>query len=87
MGLMERPAFQLKLVSLLGVVACIALNLWLFRLGALWGIVGLNVSKHVVIAYLCQVLGVDRRGQGVPQPSPVQVPVPGRPAASSAAIP
>jgi hypothetical protein len=58
---MERPAFQLKIVSLLGLVACIALNLWLFRLGPLMGIVGLNVTKHVLIAYLCQVLGVNRR--------------------------
>ena len=46
---------------MLGLVACIALNFWLFRLGAFWGIVGLNVTKHVAIAYLCQVLGVDRR--------------------------
>jgi hypothetical protein len=61
---MEQPRFQLKIVSALGLVACIALNLWLFRLGALWGIVGLNVSKHVVIAYLCQILGVDRRLHG-----------------------
>jgi hypothetical protein len=58
---MERPSFQLKIVSLLGLVACIALNLWLFRLGPLLGIVGLNITKHVVIAYLCQLLGVDRR--------------------------
>jgi hypothetical protein len=61
---MERPPFQLKLLSLLGLVACIAVNLWLFRLGALWGLVGLNVSKHVVIAYLCQILGVDRTRPG-----------------------
>jgi hypothetical protein len=46
---------------MLGLVACIALNFWLFRLGAFWGIVGLNLTKHVAIAYLCQVLGVDRR--------------------------
>jgi len=67
---MEHPRFQLKIVSLLGLVACIALNLWLFRLGALWGIVGLNVSKHLVIAYLCQILGVDRRlHQGASPPA------------------
>ncbi len=66
---MEHPRFQLKIVSLLGLVACIALNLWLFRLGALWGIVGLNVSKHLVIAYLCQILGVDRRLRQNPTPS------------------
>jgi hypothetical protein len=61
---MERPVFQLRILSLLGLVACIALNLWLFRLGPLPGIVGLNVSKHLVIAYLCQILGVDRRRRG-----------------------
>jgi hypothetical protein len=58
---MRRPAFQLTVATMLGLVACIALNFWLFRLGAFWGIVGLNVTKHVAIAYLCQDLGVDRR--------------------------
>ena len=52
----------MTVASMLGLVACIALNFWLFRLGVFWGIVGLNVTKHVAIAYLCQVLGVDRRG-------------------------
>jgi hypothetical protein len=58
---MERPSFQMTVASMLALVACIALNFWLFRLGAFWGIVGLNITKHVAIAYLCQVLGVDRR--------------------------
>ena len=49
-------------------VACVALNIWLFRLGALWGILGLNVTKHVVIALLRQNLGVDRAvPAGAPQ--------------------
>ena len=78
---MERPVFQLTVASLLGLVACIAFNIWLFRLGPLWGIIGLNVSKHVVIAYLCQILGVDRnpkrdRGEGTSVPAPA--PLPGR---------
>ena len=42
-------------------VACIAFNIWLFRLGVFWGILGLNVTKHVMIAYLCGASGVDRR--------------------------
>lgn len=63
MRTMERPGFQVSVAALLGLVACIALNVWLFRFGPLLGIVGLNVSKHLVIAYLCQVLGVDRRKQ------------------------
>ena len=46
---------------MLRLVACIALNFWLFRLGVFWGILGLNVTKHVLIAYLCGALGVDRR--------------------------
>ncbi len=51
----------MTLSAMIGIVACVALNFWLFRLGIFWGIVGLNVTKHVLIAYLCQVLGVDRR--------------------------
>src|SRR2546423_15797 len=39
---MQRSGFQLSVASMLGLVACIALNIWLFRLGALWGILGLN---------------------------------------------
>ncbi len=58
---MERSTFQMTVGAMLVVVACIALNFWLFRLGIFWGIVGLNVTKHVLIAYLCQVIGVDRR--------------------------
>jgi hypothetical protein len=68
---MERPAFQVTVAAMLGVVACVALNIWLFRLGVLLGIIGLNVSKHLLIAYLCQVLGVDRRR---PRPAPNPVP-------------
>lgn len=58
---MERPSFQLSVAGMLGVVAAVALNVWLFRISVLMGIIGLNVTKHVVIAYLCQVLGVDKR--------------------------
>ena len=58
---MERPVLQMTVASMLGLVACIALNFWLFRLGVFWGILGLNVTKHVAIAYLCEILGVDRR--------------------------
>jgi hypothetical protein len=57
---MERPSLQLSVTSLLGLVACVALNIWLFRLGPLLGILGLNISKHVIIAYVCKVVGVDK---------------------------
>ncbi|MGC8643888.1 MAG: hypothetical protein ACP5XB_28845 [Isosphaeraceae bacterium] len=69
---MERSNFQLSLAALLGLVACVALNFWLFRVGVLWGILGINVTKHVAIACLCQVLGVDRTVQPLPAgpPSP-----------------
>lgn len=68
---MERPGFQLSVAGLLALIACVAFNIWLFRLGPLWGIIGLNLTKHVVIAYLCQVLGVNRStASHVPQSSP-----------------
>ena len=76
---MERPGLQLSVASMLGLVACVALNIWLFRLSMLWGIIGLNVSKHLVIAYLCQVLGVDKRPGRAPSSRPV-TPRPGVPA-------
>lgn len=66
--IMERPGLQLSLATMLLVVACVAFNLWLFRLGPLLGIVGLNLTKHVVIAWLCQVLGVDRRRRAATGP-------------------
>jgi hypothetical protein len=74
MVIMERARFQLSVSSMLGLVACVAVNIWLFRFGPLMGIVGLNITKHVIIAYLCQTMGVDRTGtraraRGVPTPS------------------
>ncbi len=53
---------QFRLTTLLLAVACVAINVWLFRVGALWGILGLNVTKHVVIAVLCKNLGIDHEG-------------------------
>jgi hypothetical protein len=47
--------------AVLGLVAWMTLNIWLFRLGAFWRILGVNVTKRATIAYLCQVPGVDRR--------------------------
>jgi hypothetical protein len=76
---MERATFQMTVGAMLAVVACIALNFWLFRVGVFWGILGLNVTKHVVIAYLCQTIGVDRRQSPetsrVVAPSTPRVPV------------
>ncbi len=74
---MERPSVQLSLAGMLGLVACVALNIWLFRLGTLLGIIGLNISKHLIIAYLCQVLGVDKRV--TPEPDPLSKPTRERP--------
>ncbi|WP_074306342.1 hypothetical protein [Singulisphaera sp. GP187] len=66
---MERSSFQLSVAGLLALVACIALNIWLFRLGPLWGIIGLNLSKHVIVAFLCQILGVDKPQTQNPTPT------------------
>ena len=77
-GSMERPVHQMSVATMLVLVACIALNFWLFRVGVFWGIVGLNVTKHVMIAYLCQVLGVDKR-KGTDRPRPSPAPAQGQP--------
>jgi hypothetical protein len=68
---MDRPRLQITVAGLLLVVACVAINIWLFRVGILWGLLAVNVTKHVLIAYLCQVLGVDRR-RGPAGPAPRQ---------------
>lgn len=60
MPFMQRLPLQLSVTGLLILVAGVALNLWLFRFGMLAGLLGLSVTKHVVIAWLCQVLGIDR---------------------------
>jgi hypothetical protein len=57
---MLRPTFQMTVGAMIGVVGCVALNFWLFRVGVFWGILGLNVTKHVLIAGLCQAIGLDR---------------------------
>ncbi len=46
---------------MLALVACVALNFWCFRVSAILGFVALNVTKHVVIAQLCQAVGLNRR--------------------------
>jgi hypothetical protein len=46
---------------MLVLVACVALNIWLFRISIFLGLVGVNITKHVLIAWLCQVVGVDKR--------------------------
>jgi hypothetical protein len=56
----------MSLTMMLVLVACIAVNLWLFRVGIFWGVVALNVTKHVAIAVLCQMCGVNRKPSDQP---------------------
>ena len=55
------PRPQMSLTMMLALVACVAVNLWLFRVSIFWGVVALNITKHVAIAALCQVVGVNRK--------------------------
>jgi hypothetical protein len=84
--IMERPILQISVATMLGLVACIALNFWLFRIGVFWGIVGLNVTKHVMIAYLCGALGVDRRQPAISTPARA-VNIPQVPASTCPSLP
>lgn len=45
---------------MLGLVACVALNIWCFQVHAILGFVSLNVTKHVLIAQLCHAVGLNR---------------------------
>jgi hypothetical protein len=60
---MNERAIQVSVAGLLLLVACVAINVWLFRVGFLAGLVGLNVSKHVAVAVICKAVGVNRRAQ------------------------
>jgi hypothetical protein len=60
---MARTDLQISVAAMLGLVACVAMNVWLFQVGFLYGLVGLNVTKHVVVAVLCQAIGVNRRDE------------------------
>ncbi len=66
--MMTRTGLQMSVAALLGLITCVALNLWLFRFGVIIGLVGLNLSKHLLIAYLCQVMGVNRRKEHEQKP-------------------
>jgi hypothetical protein len=66
---MERRGITFSVASLLGLVACVAVNLWCFRVHVILGIVALNITKHVVIAQLCQAVGVNRRTASTPAPA------------------
>lgn len=76
----SRP--QISLMSLLAVVACVAANLWLFRLGTLWGLIGLNITRHVLTASLCRLIGLDRREPSPADVAPVDAERPGPPGAA-----
>jgi hypothetical protein len=73
---METSRIQVSLTTMLVLVACVAVNFWLFRLGWLWGVVGLNITKHVVIAQLCQAVGLNRKvddPSSRPKPKPPRI--------------
>ena len=58
---MEHRGIQMSIRAMLALVACVAVNIWCFKVSALLGFVGLNITKHVIIAQLCLVLGVNRQ--------------------------
>ena len=65
-GSMKRAEHANLVVGLTVLLACVALNVWVFRFGILYGLVGLNLTKHVGVAVLCQAVGAH---QGTPAPS------------------
>ncbi len=57
---MKRAERWNLVVGLLGLAACALVNLWVFRFGIIFGLVGLNITKHVGVAVLCQAIGVNK---------------------------
>lgn len=57
----QRPGVGRSIGSLLLLVAAVAVNVASFRASFLLGFVALNVTKHLAIAHLCRVIGVNRR--------------------------
>jgi hypothetical protein len=62
---------QISLTMMLALVACIAVNFWLFRVGIFWGMIALYITKHVVIAAFCQMVGLNREPDVVPVPEKI----------------
>ncbi len=69
--MMRRAERWNNVVGLLGLAVCVLVNVWLFRFGILVGLIALNITKHVGVAVLCQIIGV-----GKPKPAPTSCPTP-----------
>lgn len=54
-------------LSVVGLLACALFNVYVFRFGVLYGLVGLNLTKHVGVAVLCQAIGVHKGKLLVPR--------------------
>lgn len=72
--IMKTPPMQMSLMGWLILIGVVAGHIWLFRQSVLWGILGLTFTKHIVIAYLCQVLGVDKEPRANPAPAATSTP-------------
>lgn len=68
---MNPPRFQFSLSRMIVLVAAVAVNLWLFRINTFLGLFGLMMSKHVLIAVLCQSTGVDQKRKPRPEAPPI----------------
>lgn len=53
-------------VGPLALGATLALNAWLFRRGVFYGLIGLNLTKHVAVAVLCRAVGVPKPREASP---------------------
>lgn len=62
-GMNASPRWN-AVVGPLALGATVAFNVWLFRLGFFYGLIGLNLTKHVAVAVLCRAIGVPRARPG-----------------------
>jgi len=52
-----------RLITVAAAAEIISLNYYLFRLGVIWGIIGLTITKHVVVAWICMRADADRESR------------------------
>ena len=65
---------QIRVTTMMLLVAGIAINCWLFQYGTLVGLFGLYLTKHVLVAWICYSTNPKigpRPGPHVPVPAPV----------------
>ncbi len=75
---MRTGGVQIRVTTMMLLVAGIAVNCWLFQYGTLVGLFGLYVTKHVLVAWVCKASNpsIGPRAQPAAAPGVTALPPP-----------